>query len=143
MIPYEIALTLYGTKETRGPEDNPIIIQMFNELGYDGENLKDETAWCAAFVNYCLLLSGHKHTGKLNARSFLELPDEVEEPSLGDIVVFWRESYDSWKGHVGFYITERGGWVFCLGGNQNNEVNIKAYPKSRVLGYRRPRRLSL
>lgn len=143
MEAYNIALTLYGTKEIAGKEDNPVIIQMFNDLGYNGKELKDETSWCAAFANWCLMVSGHKHTGKLNARSFLSLQEKTEEPQLGDIVVFWRESPDSWKGHVGFYITERNGWTYVLGGNQSNEVNIKAYQTSRVLGYRKPQRLSL
>jgi hypothetical protein len=57
----------------------------------------------------------------------------------GDIVVFWRESIKSWKGHVGFYIREKDGWIYTLGGNQANQVKISAYPKSRVLSYRRLR----
>ena len=143
LIPYQVALTMYGIKEVTGKEDNPKIIQMFDDLGYDGKALKDETSWCAAFVNWVLLVCGYTNTGKLNARSFLDLDSEVEEASLGDIVIFWREDPDSWKGHVGFYITERNGWIYCLGGNQSNQVNIKAYPKSRLLGYRKPRRLSI
>ena len=140
MKPHEFALwQYYGEKELKGHDDNPAIIEMFNSLGYDGAKLKDETSWCAAFVNYCLKETGYKYTGKLNARSFLDLQHEVFDPRLGDIVVFWRESKDSWKGHVGFVVRFRRGWVYVLGGNQHNEVNISAYPESRVLGYRRPK----
>jgi uncharacterized protein (TIGR02594 family) len=143
MRPFEAALSLYGEKEIKGKQDNPKIIQMFNDLGFNGEKLKDETSWCAAFVNWILMSTGYKNTGKLNARSFLDLSNETEQPELGDIAIFWRESIDSWKGHVGFYIREKDGWIYVLGGNQNNEVNIKGYPKSRLLGYRKPQRLSL
>lgn len=140
MKPYQYALSEYwAEKEVKGVEDNPKIVHMFYNLGFDGSKLKDETSWCAAFVNHCLKETGHKHTGKLNARSFLELPGPVDEPELGDIVIFWRESPESWKGHVGFVIRKRRGWVYVLGGNQRNEVNIIAYQESRVLGYRRPK----
>lgn len=141
--PYEAALGLYGEKEIKGQQDNPNIIKMFDDLGYDGKALKDETSWCAAFANWILMSTGHTNTGKLNARSFLDLPGEVEDPELGDIVVFWREDPDSWKGHVGFFVREKDGWIYVLGGNQSNEVNIKAYPKKRLLGYRRPLRMSI
>jgi hypothetical protein len=59
----------------------------------------------------------------------------VQKPQLGDIVVFWREKKDSWKGHVGFYINETNTHINVLGGNQNNMVCIKPYPKSRLLQY--------
>lgn len=141
--PHEAALELYGLKEVVGKEDNPEIIRMFNDLGYDGEKLKDETAWCAAFVNWILMKQGYLYTGKLTARSFLDLPGEVEKPELGDIAIFWREDPSSWKGHVAFYITERSGWIYVLGGNQGNEVSIKAYAKKRLLGYRRPQKVAI
>lgn len=139
MKAHEIALSLYGEKEIKGQEDNPIIVQMFTDLGYDGKKLKDETAWCSAFINWCFLKVGLPYTGKLNARSWLNWGSSIGsgKPILGDVVVFWRESPQSWKGHVGFYITERHGWIYVLGGNQNNEVNIKGYPKKRLLDIRR------
>ena len=139
MRPLDIALNQYALKEIKGKEDNPLIIEMFNALGFDGKELKDETSWCAAFANWCLKVGGYQYTGKLNARSFLDLPGETDKPELGDIVIFWRESPDSWKGHVGFYIKERDGWIHTLGGNQSNQVKVSAYAKGRLLGYRRPR----
>lgn len=136
--PFEKALTLYGIKEIEGKEDNPAIIAMFDHLGYPGSALKDETSWCAAFANYCLDTTGYLGTGLLTARSFLSLPGITSSPSVGDIVIFWRESPGSWKGHVGFYINETGNYINCLGGNQTDQVKISPYPKSRLLGYRVP-----
>jgi len=137
MKAFQIALSKFGVKEIKGHEDNPEIVGWFNDLGYEGEKLKDETAWCSLFANWCCKQAGLPYTGALNARSWLDWGVEVDIPKQGDIVVLWRESPDSWKGHVGFYVTERHGWIYVLGGNQSNEVNIKAYPKKRLLEYRR------
>ncbi len=133
----ELAFSQYGVKEISGKRDNQEILKYFNDLGFDGNALKDETAWCSAFVNWVCKESGLDYSGKLNARSWTELGCEIFEPHIGDVVVFWRESKDSWKGHVAFYINERNGFIYVLGGNQSNQVKIAAYPKERVLTYRR------
>ena len=73
----------------------------------------------------------------LNARSFLKLGEEVFTPRIGDVVVFWRESISSWKGHVAFFIKETNEYIYVLGGNQGNKVGINAYRKERLLSYRR------
>ena len=76
------------------------------------------------------------YTGKLNARSWLDIGMETNNPQPGDVVVLWRESKNSWKGHVGFYINRVDDEIFILGGNQDNQVKISGYPSSRLLGYR-------
>ncbi len=136
MRPIDYAFDQYGIKEISGKEDNPEVLKYFDEIGFDGSKLKDETAWCSAFANWCVLKSGQEPTRKLNARSWLKWGKEILKPKFGSIVVFWRESPDSWKGHVGFFVCERAGWTYCLGGNQANQVKITAYPTSRVIGYR-------
>lgn len=133
----ELALTQIGIKEIVGRKDNPQVLKYFDEIGYDGKKLKDETAWCSAFANWICKKVGLPYTGKLNARSWLKVGRRVSEPKLGDIVVFWRESRSSWKGHVAFFVRETKNWVYVLGGNQNNQVKISAYPKNRLLQYRR------
>jgi uncharacterized protein (TIGR02594 family) len=100
-------------------------------------NLKGDYAWCSAFVNYNLKSVGIEGTDKANARSFLKFGKEVTEPKKMDVVVLWRGSKTSWKGHVGFFIKQDDTHVYLLGGNQRDSVNITAYSKSRVLGYRR------
>jgi hypothetical protein len=62
---------------------------------------------------------------------------QPEDRQIGDIVVFWRVGENDWRGHVGFFISEHDEWIYCLGGNQGNEVSIKPYAKRRVLQYRR------
>lgn len=132
-----IALSQIGIKEIAGRKDNPEVLKYFDELGFDGAKLKDETAWCSAFVNWVAKKSGVEFTGKLTARSWLKAGEKVAKPKIGDIVVFWRESPRSWKGHVGFFIRETKDWIYVLGGNQADQVKISAYRKNRLLQYRR------
>lgn len=95
------------------------------------------TPWCAGFVNSIEKKCGRKGTGKLLARSYLNYGAAVDNPRKGDIVVFKRGN-SSWQGHVGYYISQDKNGVLTLGGNQNNKVCYKYYPKSKLLGYRRP-----
>jgi uncharacterized protein (TIGR02594 family) len=130
------ALKLYGTWEWAGNENNPIILNMFKEIGQSWVK-DDETAWCAVFVNYCLKQAGLPQTGKIQARSFLTYGVSTKKPELGDIVVFWRERKDSPFGHVGFYISETPSYIYVLGGNQSDQVNIQRRAKTFVLDYRK------
>ncbi|WP_010182442.1 TIGR02594 family protein [Aquimarina agarilytica] len=131
------ALSQYGIKEYQNSQ-NPEILKYFHEIGKSWVTT-DETAWCSAFVNWVAKMNCFVHSGELTARSWANIGTTVNNPSIGDIVIFWRESLQSWKGHVGFYIgySEDRKWIYCLGGNQNNQVNIKAYPSYRLLGFRR------
>lgn len=135
--PYEIALGEYGVREIKGKGHTPRILQYFHEIGHKWVDT-DETAWCAAFVNWCLLQSGLPMTGRLNARSFLNYGEPVDTPQLGDIAVLWRVSRTSWKGHVAFYNNTQDKFLNLLGGNQMNRVRISAYPNERLLEFRRP-----
>ena len=132
---FGMGMDLFGLRELPGEENNPIIMQFFREIGHNYVQ-GDETAWCSAFINYIAKVNGYEYSGALNARSWLKTGTEVMIPNVGDVVVLWRESKDSWKGHVGLYVNQVGSYVNVLGGNQNNSVNISVYPLSRVLGYR-------
>lgn len=132
----EIALSQYGIREVSGKKDNPEVLKYFDEIGFNGSQLKDETAWCSAFANWVCKNADLPNTKKLNARSWLKFGEQTEAPKQGDIVVLWRVDPSSWKGHVGFYIRETKNWIYILGGNQNNRVKISAYPKKRLLEYR-------
>jgi len=74
----------------------------------------------------------------LTARSYLDwgVPVEVTDAQQGDIGVIPRGS-SSWQGHVFFIDRIEGAWVWGLGGNQDDAVNIKRYPASKLLGVRR------
>ena len=129
------AMDFYGLKEIRGEKNNPQILDFFAASGHSWVQ-DDETAWCSAFINYLAVKCGYEKSGALNARSWLEIGEPMLNPTLGDIVVLWRDKPHSWKGHVGIFIHQDKFNVYILGGNQNNSVCISPYPSGRVLGYR-------
>ncbi|MEQ3656520.1 MAG: TIGR02594 family protein [Dokdonia sp.] len=133
-----IALSQYGVTEIVGNAHNPKVLNYFKEIGHKWVTT-DETAWCSAFVNWVALKGNVERSNKLTARSWLQVGKEINKPQLNDLVVFWRYKKSSWKGHVGFFIgyTEDKKYIYVLGGNQNNQVNIKKYPAYRLLGFRR------
>ncbi len=137
MTPFDIARSYIGTTEGPGPADNPIIMEMYASVGHDWVE-HDSVAWCAAFVGHCLERAGIRSTRKLTARSYLDwgVPVEVVDAQQGDIGVIPRGS-SSWQGHVFFIDRIEGQWVWGLGGNQDDTVNVKRYPVSKLLGVRR------
>lgn len=131
------AVKYMGMKEIPGELHNQEIIKMFKDAS-GADIADDETPWCAAFVGAVLERSGIPSSGKLHARSYQTygLPTD-EKPCVGDIVVLWRESTKSWKGHVGFYMGQSETHVYMLGGNQGNQVCVAPYSKSRLLTIRK------
>ena len=137
MTPFDIARSYIGTTESPGPADNPVIMEMYASVGHDWVE-HDSVAWCAAFVGHCFERAGIRSTRKLTARSYLDwgVPVEVVDAQQGDIGVIPRGS-SSWQGHVFFIDRIEGAWVWGLGGNQDDAVNVKRYPLSKLLGVRR------
>ncbi|WP_088125057.1 C40 family peptidase [Roseivirga misakiensis] len=133
-----LAFNELGVSEIQGPEHEERILTYAHESGFESIN-DDETPWCSIFINYCCVKLNLEHTGKANARSWMHVGKKTKNPKPGDIVVFWRESIQSWKGHVAIFtgFSADGTQVFCLGGNQGNRVSIAAYSADKVLGFRR------
>ena len=139
MTQVEIALSYYGLEEIKGEVDNPKILDMAKSLGLRWYK-DDETSWCGIFMGFihqkCDLEIPDKPQG---ARNWLKIGEGVSEPNLGDVVIFWRESLNSWKGHVGLFISysEDKKYINTLGGNQSNRVQISKYKADQLLGFRR------
>ena len=132
--PIKIASTFLGTSET---VNNKLLAATFKKaLGKDINPA--QVPWCAAFVNSVLGLSGAQGSGSLAARSLLKVGTPTNDPTKGDIVVLSRGS-DPSKGHTGFFVgyTEDGD-VKILGGNQDDSVSVKTFPRDAVLGFRKP-----
>jgi len=141
LLPSEAMLRLgaqyIGMQEIEGAEDNPIIVQMFKDIGHSWVK-EDSTAWCSCFINWLAWMVKAQMSGELDARSWLKVGTSVSNPRVGDVVVFWRDKITSWKGHVGLFMGyNRKGNINVLGGNQGNEVNITVYPQERLLDFRR------
>lgn len=139
-LPYKIAEGELGIKEAAGAANNPAVQKYYKRtVGY---TMNDSVAWCGFFVGYCMLEGGVQLTDWMRkncggARNWLKFGKKVSTPREGDVVVFWRVAKSDWRGHVGFYAGETATHIQVLGGNQDNSVSIKSYPKSRLLGYRR------
>ncbi len=135
---FDEANRLIGTQEVAGSGNNPVIMDFAENLDIDYAG--DDIPWCGLFVAHCIgatMPFEGLPNGPLGARNWLKF-GEACTPQLGAVVVFWRESPTSWKGHVGFYAGEDSTHVHCLGGNQSNAVNIRRFPRARVLGARWP-----
>ena len=132
-----IAKRYLGLEEIKGRKHNPKILQFWKRCGLSFTT--DETPWCAGFVGGVLEEAGHRSSRSGMARSYLKWGEECEcRP--GAIVVFWRGAIDSASGHVGFVVSPIGdNFISTLGGNQGDRVCIKGYPRSRVLGFRKPK----
>ncbi len=134
----KIAFNEIGVEEIPGQENNPEVLKYAEETGIQGI-YNDEVPWCSTYVNWVAFKAGLQYSGKSNARSWLNVGTKVTTPEPGDIVVFWRESPQSWKGHVAIFlgISTDKKRVYCLGGNQGNRVSVSAYRLNTVLSYQR------
>lgn len=134
----EIALTQYGIKEIAGPDSNPEVVKWFNATDQATANwVTDDTPNCAAFISWVLERAGIQSTRSVTARSYEKWGDLVQDPKPGDLAVYFRESPESWKGHVGIVVRSGDTTDWILGANQNDMVCIKEYDRTKLLCYRR------
>lgn len=130
----QLARTFIGLREIKGGAHAPEIVQFWKDIKRGGIK-DDETPWCAAFVGAMLERSGIRSSRFESAKSYLQWGETIAEPCVGCIVVFTRDG----GGHVGFVVgKDSKGNLLVLGGNQGDAVNIKAFPTTRVTGYRMP-----
>jgi len=132
----KIALGELGQKEIKGSNHNERILEYQETTGLKFGN--DEIAWCSIFANWVALQANLPRSKSAMARSWLKVGKKTEWPQPGDIVVFWRTSINSVFGHVGFFLgyTQSGKSIYCVGGNQDDEVNIRTYPLTKVIEFR-------
>jgi uncharacterized protein (TIGR02594 family) len=114
--PYSVAQKelLKNIAQISGEHDNHEQIVLYHSTTGGGA-MPDEVAWCSSFVNYCVEQSGLVGTDSKAARSWKSWGTPVAQNNWreGDIVVFWRESPGSWKGHVGFLVSWNGSSRKC------------------------------
>lgn len=125
-----------GVREIVGPEHNERVLD-YHATTFNYDN--DEEAWCSSFVNWCMTRAGITGTGHPGARSWEDWGNSTPAGKYGDVVVLWRKNPHCRLGHVGFFVAYRDlSKVLLLGGNQGNRVSISAYPRKRILSFRRP-----
>lgn len=128
-----------GVHEDVGTLNNERVVEYHRYANKDNDNRQpDSVPWCASFIAFILETVGMGSTNSMMARSYEHWGVDVSNSSLpGDLVVFWRSSRSSGLGHVAVLVKETRGHVYCLGGNQNDEVNITRYSKNRLSTIRR------
>jgi len=126
----QIARGEVGTKEIKGAQHNPRVLEYLSTVG---TARNDETPWCAAFAAWCLKQAGVSVTGLGNAKSFATAPSltRIDNLEYGAIVVLNRGA-NSNDGHVGFCVGTKGGRVMLLGGNVSDRVDISGTSPSRI-----------
>ncbi len=101
------------------------------------------TAWCAAFVNWCLAQADAPKLGFATAKSWLDFGTPLPDPVYGCItVVRPGRATGSTTGHVAFYCRTQGSRIELLGGNQGDAVTKSMFAADNVLGYRWPTRFN-
>ena len=128
------ALKEVGQKEIIGKNHNARVIEYHSTVM--GAYTADEIPWCGSFVNW-VMLNHYEETVNIpeRAKSWMSFGETSIIPVVGSIAVKSRDG----GGHVCFVIGKnKAGDLYCVGGNQNNEVNIQLYKKEVFLDFRVP-----
>jgi uncharacterized protein (TIGR02594 family) len=139
ITPHLLAQRFIGIQEVPGAKDNPQLLAML-KLD-DAWPQHDEVPWCSAFVNYVCWLLRLPRSKRLNARSWLDvgMAVELDDAQAGFDVVVLNRPPNPESGHVGFYSGHSDQYVYLLGGNQGDSVNVRPFDRNRLLGVRRLR----
>jgi uncharacterized protein (TIGR02594 family) len=126
-----------GTKESAGAADNATIRKWAVEEG--GEIAKvyrhDSIPWCSLYANMVLSKVGLKGTETLWALDWANWGQKLPGPAVGAFAPMKREG----GGHIAIVVgRDQNGNLMCLGGNQEDAVNIKPFPANRPLCFRWP-----
>ena len=130
-------------KRVTGTGSNQRILDYFKDTSFNKHRpaLADETAWCAAFCNWCLVKGGVAGNDSAWAAHFKTWgrPTKNNAPALGAVAVI---KFSNGTHHVTFVagLSRDGNWLATLGGNQGSnhavthgQINIDA-----VVCYRYP-----
>lgn len=123
-----------GTREVHGAGTSPLILKWLTNLGAWWRD--DETPWCGVFVAEVMKECGvTPPKDYYRAKSWATWGAPLGVPTLGSVVVFDRVG----GGHVALAVGMTAkGLLLCLGGNQGDEVCIRAFDPARAVAYRWP-----
>jgi len=126
-----------GAGEIGGNNRGPFVLKYLNGLAPEG------SSWCTGFVSWCYsqhpkgipftyTLSARALLGELKRRGWAHPPGSDFQPQPGDIVIWWREKLESWKGHAGLVHQLRDGMLYTIEGNRSPKVQGFSYVFSRM-----------
>lgn len=130
------AKAMLGEQEIPGVKDNAKILELYALSGHP-EVKHDEVPWCAAFVGGSLAKGNKPNTGTLLARDYEKYGVKLDEPEEHCIGVMQRGA-SGWTGHVGFVTEWNDQYVWMLGGNQKDGVNVSKFPRSKFTAFVKP-----
>lgn len=126
-----------GAGEVGGNNRGPFVRKYLNGLAPEG------SSWCAAFVSWCYAqhpegipfpysLSARGLLAELKKRGWTHAPGSGYLPRPGDLVIWWREKLEGWKGHAGLVHHLRDGMLYTIEGNRSPKVQGFSYVFSRM-----------
>ena len=124
---------------------NAEILKYFQSINFP--NATATTAWCAAFVSFCMKNSGDPvaaasvpKTDPALAATWKgwgdPLPVNASDTPQGAVVVLSPTEHEDGSGHVGFFVSGNVSTITLLGGNQSHAVKESTYARSRVAAIR-------
>jgi uncharacterized protein (TIGR02594 family) len=125
-----------GVKELPGAASNPEVEKYFVDTVIGKQ--RDGTAWCAAFVSWCIKESGgSKKDVRFSALAadWLKNGDGLPAPQYGAVAVT-KPLAPGASGHVGFVVSWNETKVKLLGGNQGDKVCEQDFRIADVRGWR-------
>ena len=138
--PYDLAASYLGGNTWKELHKqggtNPMIKGLWDEIGYNGANFADSTAWCAVFVGAILKRANCTYKKTASSQAYaghgisIATGNSLDNAKRGDIIVFYRKGTSSGLGHVGFYTgTHTATTVDVLGGNQGDDLTVRTYQR--------------
>ncbi|WP_271615301.1 C40 family peptidase [Bradyrhizobium sp. CCBAU 51627] len=142
-----------GTKWAPGDGPSDTIQSWLSFIGTTNPNMAsycnsvarlDYFSWCGLTVAYCMAKAGippvfgaTETTRFLFAMSWLGFGTPVTSaPQAGDVLIF---DFGGGDHHVTLFEKDNGNGTYaCRGGNQSHVANVTNFPKSRLMGIRRP-----
>lgn len=124
------ALKEVGQAEVSGKKANPRILEYFKASKFWGtDDSGSKNAWCASFVAWVMKENGYTAVeNAFRAKAWTSFGKKISVPVYGAIGIKSRRG----GGHVAFVMGQSsdGKYLFMLGGNQGDMVQVKKYPLS-------------
>ena len=134
-----VARAELGTPELVDGKLNQRVRSYFAATRYPWKAITKRTAWCAAFVSWCLVRAGVKSPRTAGAAVIMQRCYRLKRFRYGCIVVLPRGGE---KHHACFGIDLQGDRLLTIDGNSNNRVRYAEHDAGAVLGYYWPVRLT-
>lgn len=150
--PLQTMISITGTLEAPGAQDNPVILGWANAiasrfpemLAYSSLYKHDETAWCGLTTAYCMAMNGIRPPFKpgddlncflwADAWSRWGIASTINAAEPGDILVF---KWASGGHHVTLLDHADGDTFYCRGGNQGDAVKVSPFLKNQCYAVRK------